>query len=237
MRWWMCGEGSQRVWHLESTIGFSGFPVPALQHRCRAPRCLTGPILFSAASKNSKVALCKLGRPTRSATPSRIEAFMSKRAYRADQRIPERHAIALGLQQKQSIRSHRQGSGTQPQHHQPGDSSQCEGQWLRQPVCPSAQLQAAHSQPPQPKLHRQGLCTASCATICTCTGRLSKLPGTSRTPPHDRRQQCHTEHLHLHLCPAQGELKKELVVLSAHGPRQALAPLKGKDRRGKSRTC
>ena len=47
---------------------------------------------------------------------------MSKKTYEQIKES-ERYAIALRLQQKKKHPSHRQGSGAQPQHLQPGDSS------------------------------------------------------------------------------------------------------------------
>ena len=70
-----------------------------------------------------------------SATPSRIEVSMSKKTYEQIKES-ERHAIALGLQQNKA--SELSPARGQPQHHQPGRFIAMEGQWLRQPVCPSA---------------------------------------------------------------------------------------------------
>ena len=56
----------------------------------------------------------------------------------------ERHAIALGLQQKLSLSAIARALGLQQKHHQPGVLSQWRGQRLRLQVRPAALRPVSH---------------------------------------------------------------------------------------------
>ena len=158
---------------------------------------------------------------------------MPKRTYEQIKET-ERHAIALGLQQKQSIRAIARALGRSPStisreiHRNAGGNGDvsrfAQQRWRKRRI---------HSRP-QPKLHRQGaLLTRVCEYLrrhCPprqIAGRLKKLH------PADRRQQ--VSHESIDTCiyaQPRGELKKELIscLRMAHakrGPRS-----KGNDRRG-----
>ena len=153
---------------------------------------------------------------------------------RADHKETERHAIALGLQQKQSIRAIARALGRSPStisreiHRNAGGNGDvsrfAQQRWHKRRI---------HSRP-QPKLHRQG---ALFARVCEylrrhCSpqqiaGRLKKLH------PADRRQQ--VSHESIDTCidaQPRGELKKELIscLRMAHAKRWPRS--RDNDRRG-----
>ena len=146
----------------------------------------------------------------------------------------ERHAIALGLQQKQSIRAISRALG-----HGPSTISREIGRnaggcgyvsrFAQQRSC----IRRSHSRPP-PKLIRQG---ALFARVCEylrqhwspqqIAGHLNKLH------PHDRLQR--VSHESIYTCiyaQPRGELKKELIscLRMAHAKRWPRS--RGQDRRG-----
>lgn len=146
----------------------------------------------------------------------------------------ERHAIALGLQRKQSIRAISRALGRSPStisreiQRNAGGSSYV-SRFAHQRCC----KRRIHSRP-QPKLHRQG---ALFGRVCEylrqqwspqqIAGHLKKLH------PQDRRQR--VSHESIYTCiyaQPRGELKKELVscLRMAHAKRWPRS--KGQDRRG-----
>ena len=151
---------------------------------------------------------------------------MNKKTYEQIQET-ERHAIALGLQQKLSIRAIARALGRSPstisrEIHRNAGGNGYASRFAHQRSC----KRRIHSRP-QPKLHRQG---ALFRFVCDhlyqhwspqqIAGHLKQLH------PYDRRAQ--VSHESIYTCiyaQPRGELKKELV--SAHGPCQALAPLQG----------
>lgn len=80
---------------------------------------------------------------------------MSKRTYEQITES-ERHAIALGLQQKQSLRAIARALGRSPS---------------------SAAVSAASIAAPSPNYCAQASCSSRCASIYASIGRPSKLPG------------------------------------------------------------
>ena len=166
-------------------------------------------------------------------TPFRIKASMSKRTYEQIKES-ERHAIALGLQQKQSIRAIARALGRSPstisrEIHRNAGGNGYASRFAHQRSC----KRRIHSRP-QPKLHRQG---ALYRLVCDhlhlhwspqqIAGHLKKLH------PHDRRAR--VSHESIYTCiyaHPRGELRKELVscLRMAHAKRWPRS--KGKDRRG-----
>ena len=158
---------------------------------------------------------------------------MSKRTYEQIKES-ERHAIALGLQQKQSIRAIARALGRSPstisrEIHRNGGGNGYASRFAHQRSC----KRRIHSRP-QPKLHRQG---ALFRFVCDhlyqhwspqqIAGHLKQLH------PYDRRAQ--VSHESIYTCiyaQPRGELKKELVscLRMAHAKRWPRS--KGKDRRG-----
>jgi IS30 family transposase len=158
---------------------------------------------------------------------------MPKRTYEQIKES-ERHAIALGLQQKQSIRAIARALGRSPStisreiHRNAGGNGYvsrfAQQRWHKRRI---------HSRPP-PKLHRQGaLFTQVCEYLHRhwspqqIAGHLKKLH------PADRRQR--VSHESIYTCiyaQPRGELKKELIscLRMAHAKRWPRS--KGKDRRG-----
>ena len=102
---------------------------------------------------------------------------MSKKTYEQIKES-ERYAIALGLQQKQSIRAIARALGRSPStisreiHRNGGGNATPAGL----PI--SAAAGGAFTAAPSPSCIAREPCFDSCATIYTSTGRLSKLPGT-----------------------------------------------------------
>ena len=137
---------------------------------------------------------------------------MSKRTYEQIKES-ERHAIALGLQQKQSIRAIARALGRSPstisrEIHRNAGGNGYASRFAHQRSC----KRRIHSRP-QPKLHRQG---ALFRFVCDhlhqhwspqqIAGYLKKLH------PHDRRAR--VSHESIYTCiyaQPRGELKKELV--------------------------
>ena len=158
---------------------------------------------------------------------------MNKRTYEQIQET-ERHAIALGLQQKLSIRAIARALGRSPstisrEIHRNAGGNGYASRFAHQRSC----KRRIHSRP-QPKLHRQG---ALFRFVCDhlyqhwspqqIAGHLKQLH------PYDRRAQ--VSHESIYTCiyaQPRGELKKELVscLRMAHAKRWPRS--KGKDRRG-----
>ena len=90
----------------------------------------------------------------------------------------ERHAIALGLQQKQSIRAISRALGRSPSTISREIGRNAGGcgyvsRFAQQRSC----IRRSHSRPP-PKLIRQSACSLGCASIYASIGRPSRLLGT-----------------------------------------------------------
>lgn len=158
---------------------------------------------------------------------------MSKKTYEQIKES-ERHAIALGLQQKQSIRAIAKALGRSPStiSREILRNAGAHG-YVSRFAHQRCRIRRIHSRP-QPKLHRQGgLFKQMCQYLHLhwspqqIAGHLKKLH------PHDRLQQ--VSHESIYTCiyaQPRGELKKELVscLRMAHAKRWPRS--KGNDRRG-----
>ena len=147
---------------------------------------------------------------------------MSKKTYEQIKRIG-RHATTLGLQQKQSIRAIARALGRSPstinrEIHRNGGGNGYVSQFAHQRSC----KRRIHSRP-QPKLHRQGPCAGSCATISALVAQQIAGHLKNSTPRQARESVTRASR---HLRSTRGELKKELVSCLAW-PTPSAGPAQG----------
>ena len=102
---------------------------------------------------------------------------MNKKTYEQIQET-ERHAIALGLQQKLSIRAIARALGRSPSTISRRFIAMQGAMATPAGLLISAAASGAFTAAPSPSCIAREPCFDSCATIYTSTGRLSKLPGT-----------------------------------------------------------
>ena len=102
---------------------------------------------------------------------------MSKKTYEQIKES-ERHAIALGLQQKQSIRAIARALGRSPSTFSREIHRNAGGNGYASRFAINAAASGAFTAAPSPSCIAREPCFDSCATIYTSTGHLSKLPGT-----------------------------------------------------------
>lgn len=158
---------------------------------------------------------------------------MSKRTYEQITES-ERHAIALGLQQKQSLRAIARALGRSPSTISREILRNAGGKgYVSRFAQQRCRIRRIHSRP-QPKLLRSGVLFKQVCEYLRqhwspqqIAGQLKKLY------PHDRRQR--VSHESIYTCiyaQPRGELKKELVAClrMAHAKRWPRS--KGEDRRG-----
>ncbi len=148
---------------------------------------------------------------------------MSKRTY---EQITESATQCTGAAAKAKHPSHRQGSGRSPStisreiHRNAGGmatpaglpiSAAASGAFTAAPcqAAPPGGFVPPRVRPSAPAL----VAPANCRSP-------QKTP-----PPRQAPASVTREHLHLHLCPAPGRAQEVIGGLSAHGSRQALAPL------------
>lgn len=158
---------------------------------------------------------------------------MTKRTYEQISES-ERHAIALGLQQKQSIRAIARALGRSPSTIGREVSRNAGGdgyvsRFAHQRCC----RRRLHTRP-LPKLHRHGVLFKQVCQYLRLHWSPQQIAGhLKKLNPHDRRQR--VSHESIYTCiyaQPRGELKKELVscLRMAHAKRWPRS--KGNDRRG-----
>lgn len=142
----------------------------------------------------------------------------------------ERHAIALELQQRQSLSAIARALGRSKSTISRECTRNGGGNGYVSKFAQQRSDRRSRLARPSPKLHRN----AALFSIGREYLRLHWSPqqhrgAVEKTAP---RQQAPTrvtqEHLHLHLCPAPGRAQKRAGLVPAHGARQALAPLQGR---------
>jgi len=146
----------------------------------------------------------------------------------------ERHAIALGVQQKQSIRAIARALGRSPSTISREIQRNAGGQgYVSRFAQRRCSIRRFYSRP-QPKLIRQGVLFSRVCKYLRQQWSPQQIAGhLKKLHPHDRRQQ--VSHESIYTCiyaQPRGELKKELVscLRMAHAKRWPRS--RGQDRRG-----